>query len=237
MTEQNNRESFDKVIRYKFRSSKDWYSLASEDTWENIRYLIEQKHHMHGASSRNKPNKEKAYIKGFYVDNRDNETDPIQDDDILELGTRIVVIRAPLPLDYKPFVPPKYRKDNEQPTKISPDMTEDEKIRVVVGQAGEYIKKHPQRSHKFENHQSAKRHYTNAHPTGMIRPNYVCRYCGAKASHYFRQCPKRNDDNFRPLYKRKLPTGVPMSYFRRAQTEEERERAYITENGIFLVYK
>lgn len=78
-------------------------------------------------------------------------------------------------------------------------------------------------------------HHRNRQQSDPVPPaTYTCYHCGDAGKHYISACPQRDNKQFRPLFKRALPVGVPRSQFRAARPDE-RDMAYITREGDYVV--
>jgi len=74
--------------------------------------------------------------------------------------------------------------------------------------------------------------YRATHPP----TRYICHYCGVVGEHFITYCPQRNNPQFRPLFKRVVPAGIPRQRFRPAQPNEM-DLAYITREGNYVVLR
>jgi hypothetical protein len=66
--------------------------------------------------------------------------------------------------------------------------------------------------------------------------DYVCFGCHERGDHYRNACPKQKDKKFVPYDRRKMPIGIPKSRIRVAKTEEELKRAFVNQEGQFVVF-
>jgi hypothetical protein len=95
-----------------------------------------------------------------------------------------------------------------------------------------------------ENDQKMNNHHFNPYPQYKMSnldfsapPNdYICHRC-EKKGHWKKFCPTLEDPNFVPLDKKRVPSGIPKSKLKIAETKEELDRAMITEDGKFVVFK
>lgn len=215
-------------LYYKFKSEIRWCTLkvnANETHWENVRYLIENKHKMHDIARGNKKfHQEYSYVDGFHSDENGSCNEKIKEGDILFHEARLLIVRKPIPDWKKPHVPFQRQK------LFNENMSEEEKIHAVIENAGSIT--------------SSKKIFSNTTTNSMENilikkpeTNYVCYYCGSTGDHFFRNCPKKIDQSFKPLFKRKMPSGMPLNCFRSATTEEEKNKAFITNTGRLVVPK
>lgn len=243
------------TIMYKFKSEKHFNTLVAEpdDTWEDVRYRLELKYGMQENLSKRDKIVQLAYIEGMFQDTML----PIKDDHKFCTPSnkehRIILSRRPLPVDMKPYIPPKYRQvqgiqyDPYCPALDRVDtmnivntaqwqtMNEEEKIANFMQQSVTDFNKELQktRTNKFDRHITSLRTMT----AEELKPwaTYECHCCGQVGDHYRRNCPKLLNKAFVPLDRRRLPHGIPRNQIRDALTEEERNRAYKTADGRLVV--
>jgi hypothetical protein len=140
----------------------------------------------------------------------------LNDHEVLKDGTKLVLKRLP-GNNNKLFVPYAFQSNAVAYANLS----EDEKIHQIMelSRATHPTILHPSRLH-------------NMGPA-IPAPSYVCAYCFEKGSHYVKDCPRKEKD----LPARKVPAGLPKTFLRLAKTAEEKERAFITTTGEYVVLK
>jgi len=141
----------------------------------------------------------------------------LRDNTVLRTGTRLILKRLPgKTLQREIYVPPEVRGQ------FNASMTEEEKLaQIVMRPSAASASQHPS--------------ITAQQQTKIIAVpvTYICNFCMERGLHHVRQCPRRE----KGLPSRKLPTGFPLSLLREAQTDEERERAYLTTQGKYVVQR
>lgn len=145
----------------------------------------------------------------------------LRDETILRPGTRLILKKLPgRTLQREIYIPPEVRGQ------FDATMTEDEKLAQVIrrGAAGDI-------GNRLSSHPSIVA--ANLTKVITVPAGYICNYCMEPGTHHIKQCPRRE----KGLPSRKLPTGFPMSLLREAKTDEERERAYLTTSGKYVVMR
>jgi len=245
------------------KKSAQWIKRCpSNTTWEEARYLIEQKMNLH-CDSKQKIEAERSYIVGWLwndlIKNWRKDAEPLNDPKRqMKSSDRIIVARKPLTRRHHGmYVPQRFRATNDLKTEdittnnsiitFSDDMTEEEKIKHLINIQTQRIVNHSSKqkissisksaipSSSFTVHQHASDRLNNANKR-VPPPEYICHRCGV-VGHFKEDCPTLEDDTFIPLDQRRCPTGVPKIFMREAITEEERRTAWITEDGKYVMMK
>ena len=241
--------------------------MEAFQSWEHARYKIEKKGGMH-SNPRQKKRVQGSYLEGYLwkdgMTNWREEADTISKNYILQPHDKVILIRKPLQMGHRPYVPEvfmqdqiratmdkeekeqqnqldallKLRKEKEQ--EITADMTEEEKMKAILAQATDQFTVIS--SHKP--HQQKRKQYGQVHaadmednPQAMVPPSYyVCHRCG-QGGHYKHHCPTLSDPNFVPMRARKAPTGIPKSMLRTATDEEKDRGAMVSTDGQYFVMK
>jgi len=140
----------------------------------------------------------------------------IRDETILRSGTRLILKKLPgKALQREIYIPPEVRGQ------FDATMTEDEKLSQVIRRNGGGSNPHPSITAQ------------QLHKVITVPATYICNYCMEQGTHHVRQCPRREKN----LPSRKLPTGFPLSLLREARTDEERERAFLTTQGKYVIQR
>lgn len=144
------------------------------------------------------------------------------DHDILTDGTKLILKRIPLKEHQKMYIPQHILHPPTFPSNDK-DFTEEEKIQKIM-ELAQYNQTYTPHPSKMIGVTSVPR-IPGAH--------YACAYCFARGSHYVQDCPRK----LKNLPARKLPAGLPKTFLRPAKTEEEKELAFITNDGQYVVFK
>lgn len=193
------------------------------------------------------------------------EARPVPRDHVMTHRDRVIVVRKPMVRGLQPYVPPRFRPEMEQldretlpleeksreegilrffekmksDTGFQETMTEEEKIERIMGQMESRSSVDALRDRMLQRHKRSK--YGQVHPADLeSQPSlqepppsyYVCHRCG-QSGHWKNQCTGGLHSASQP----KLPSGIPKSMLREAATEEERQRAMMTEDGRLVVMK
>jgi hypothetical protein len=264
---------------YAMSCSRDHYGLKDKpakviqemeafQSWEHARYKIEKKGGMH-SNPRQKKRVQGSYLEGYLwkdgMTNWREEATKISKDYILQPHDRVILMRKPMKVGQRPYVPEifmqdqiqanmdkeekeqqnqldallKLRKKKEQ--EITADMTEEEKMKAILAQATDQFSViSAPRAH----HQQNRKRYGQVHasdmadnPEALIPPSYyVCHRCG-EGGHYKHHCPTLSDISFVPVRARKAPTGIPKSMLRAATDEEKDRGAMVGSDGQYFMMK
>ena len=226
---------------------KDIYKqVESNDTWENIRFLIEKQGGMHSVARQKKANMVGSYIEGYLwkegMENWRTESTPLKSTDVLTPRDKIIIIRKPLIDQYgklmNPYVPEKYKaslnaeKDRVENhkihlaapipiTKITNDMTEEEKIHAMMEEA----KVMTSNTTTLENRPHRRYAAVHAadekdHPELFIPPpGYVCHRCNIPG-HFKDRCPTLNDREYVSMDQRRPAMGIPKTMLQTVSDDE-----------------
>ena len=192
-------------MKYRFKSERQFRSFdlhKDEDIWENVCYLLE----IHLKLT-------KTYLKAWTLPDKVKlkRVDTVSNDAVLCL--------ARLPCRRKQHIPiqiqqERIRKEATDILKIVPDLTEEQKLELIMQQSIVLVPK----------------------PKPIFHSQYECHYCGATGKHLVDKCPiKKTRPHFIPMYKRKYPNGIPKISLRPAQTDDEIDIAFINAAGDFVV--
>jgi hypothetical protein len=135
-------------------------------------------------------------------------------DDQVQLVDQQRLVLKRIPLDFSKG----HRK--YKPVMFRADMSEEEKI-LFLNSAGRDLCQQQHASKILEK---------------VIRvPPYwhECNFCKIKGEHYITECPRKE----KGLPPRRLPKGVPMTFLRVAETEQEKDEAFLAADGRLLVLK
>lgn len=141
------------------------------------------------------------------------------DHEIIADGTKLILKRKPT-TNTKLYVP----QHILGPNSFAEHETEEAKIQRII-ELAQVCRLAPQHVHPSR--------LTTETVPRIPPPHYGCAYCFEKGTHYIKNCPRKLKD----LPARKLPAGLPKTFLRPAQTEEEKEMAFITNTGQYVVLK
>lgn len=134
-------------------------------------------------------------------------------DDQVQLVDQQRLVLKRIPLDFNKG----HRK--YKPVMFRADMSEEEKI-LFLNSAG-----------ALQQHQHASKILEK-----VIRvPPYwhECNFCKIKGEHYITECPRKE----KGLPPRRTPKGLPMTFLRLAETDQEKDEAFLAADGRLLVLK
>jgi len=133
-------------------------------------------------------------------------------------------------------------------TTFTADMTEEQKIAYLMQVQNMRLTTNKTSHHsdmeRRKLHRGLQNIYGAFHPTDVIHTpsllqppsDYKCNRCGS-SEHYKDRCPTWDDPTHVPLRQRTCPTGIPKSFLRLAETEEEKKHAWITTDGQYVLLK
>lgn len=134
----------------------------------------------------------------------------LDEQQILRPNQRIVLKRIPLDFGkgHRRYKPVMFRAD----------MSEEEKIQ-----------------HLLTSDLSRERHASKILEKVIRVPPFwhECNYCKIKGQHYITECPRKE----KGLPPRRAPKGVPMTFLRLAETDQERDEAFLMPDGRLMVLK
>lgn len=210
------------------------------DKWEHVCYELEKHIGLHDASVHNRNS---GYILGWKYQFKEKaatykDKPFFQLSDLIQPGDPIVISRKPFRESWqRPYVPTRYApkpapvKTITEEIKMIPVSEEERLLSLINTQAELYA--HPQNVHKVHRVQVSipPRHHHHQHASEALSvppDSYVCHTCGKKG-HWIESCTKKNDPLFRPVCRRVMPAGIPRSMLRKAETEAERNMAWMGE--------
>lgn len=194
--------------------------------WDKIRYHWEK-------SMRDicrHPENVREYLVGY----RFGTDELLSDHVILRPHTHVVLKRVPMLPHQRHYIPPSCQNKNDDDSIIQQQELENSRIpieeRILMNETC-FV--------------SSQNHPLSFHPTWfddrIVSPNsdkfhrpparYRCKKCGALEKHWSWKCTYKG----KPVNKRKLPSGIPKSLLKKAETEEEKQNAMIDEDGNFVV--
>jgi len=212
-------------------------NIVFPETWEHIRYLLEQQNGLHCVNSTKKQTNG-SYFEGWlyehgikYDRNFYLSKHSLKESHCLHAGDKIVLRRRMFNVNRPfPYVPQRYREStlaslailksthSHVEYKLTESMTEDEKIMTVVDASSKIV---------F--------HDNNNSDSGFKKHIVYCKRCGVYG-HLKSMCPTLNDPDFEALDAHKPVTGIPKIFLKKATTEEEQKRARKTTDGEFVLY-
>ena len=122
-------------------------------------------------------------------------------------------------------------------------MTEEEKIERIMGQMEDQSSVDALRDRLLQRHKRSR--YGQFHPSDLELqpsllqpppPTYLCHRCGQRG-HWRYLCPTLSGSRVVPVSVPKLPSGIPKTMLREAQSDEERRNAMMTDDGRLVVMK
>ena len=208
------------TCQWKTESEQSWGAhkgVPAPNPWWLVRREIEEAMHSHTKRQA------KANLQHHYIAGRLEHSDrPLQSDDVVERGARILVKRVPVDAALAkahskphPTLAEWARLSEEARLAHVLSMTFNDVVHVADAHAAERAR------------QDAPEEYN---------PNLHCGTCG-RTGHGPWSCPKRNVRGFVPLMRRHLPHGIPHSRLKPVECEDELDRAYRTHDGELVVFK
>lgn len=186
---------------------------AEENTWENVRYLIEKKCGL--LDSRFKTQDRKRELRGSYLvaycfeDFKNNKYDltnltPLPESEWVGKGDGIVLVRLPSPLRVAPFIPSAYRCD------IKGDESEEERIKKIID--AEFIENPTMLIGGYR--KTCDIHASRVVSGDVPKPprTYTCHQCGSP-DHYKHHCPVDKYEPVKVVVPRQ-PLGIPSSFLK-----------------------
>jgi hypothetical protein len=190
-------------------------------TWEEARFLIEIRHRFWTLNSNNN----NSYAEG-YLWNPDMDPTLISKDYIMTSKDHVIVIRKPMPYEFTPYIPPKYRQSeyfNKHHQYVINKSLLSEEDQIV-----QFVKQETQR---FNQQSFSKVHLSDLsscnsqHALLIPPPNYTCHRCGGKG-HWKRLCQ---------AHQIRVPLGIPKTMLREVTNDEEKKHAMLTKEGKYVV--
>lgn len=206
-------------------------TLDGEEDWEILRYRLEKTYRLHQNKFQHS-----SFLLGYRAPKNPESGSEywslLKSGDPCSAGDFIVLRRRPLPSWGQNHVPLKVaierlRAGEEEFIRAQNIDENDEEslIKTKLVFESEVQK----RLSSIQSH----RHCSERSRTDEIpSEHYVCRRCGV-GGHWLRDCASKRAERVQRCPR--LPTGIPRSLLRRAVTQEEKERAYQTDQGELLV--
>jgi hypothetical protein len=212
------RHALRKTVRNKLMT------FQANDQWQNIRYLLEKRYHMH--EHQRKAKKNRSYISGNKVVRSiitgEVIEEKLDDNEMVHSGSVLVLYRKPMQHESVPFIPAKFlnkkseeTKTKETKTNPSPDKMEEEKMLEVLAAAQATVQR-PAKQKGYHPSLDDEEFYPMTKLTTETNPQIV---------EITRQGPRR------------AAIGIPKTQLRLAETDEEKENAMIDKDGKLVVRK
>lgn len=203
---------------------------TAHNTWETTRYELEIKNRMH-------ERRNLSYLMGYFVGDWDVKTPSkecriLTDNEILQSHDLIVIVRWPLPVYLRPYIPVnvralervtqdyEYKQRFTKNKNMGPECTEDLKLNAICLAASLDIKHH----HEHASHYHLK-----------LPAWFRCDICGSK-DHSQDTCIQ-TIKTYIPKKHRQIPHGIPKNDLRTATVEEANSIAMIDVHGEYFMFR
>jgi hypothetical protein len=184
--------------------------FEANDEWQNIRYALEKKYHMHDAKSYRK---NRCYISGFRI-TLDGSEIKLFDTTLIAPGDILVLSRKPMQFESMPFIPIKFRKSTHDmnDTKMALRNEEAKMLDVINSAQETSLLYHPSLDDEIY------------YPLQKLTKNSSDSLIPSNGPHV-------------TTNQRKRPAGIPKKQLRLAKTEEEIKHAMIDKDGKLVIRK
>ncbi len=213
------------------------------EPWDEVRYRLERKFGMHDLTAKRKPD---SFLVGWVAVPKQTfaayqRTPPLAADHWCQNGQRLILARRPFAPGQRAHVPPRFQQQEQalarilseplstlpparpataapSALRITADMTEDEKMHVLMEHT----------------HQQTAPATHATRPASRPPSGYICFRCQTPG-HWKQDCTMPRQLCRPPRHEYKTPAGIPRSFLRPAESEEDRRHAMKTLDGRFVV--
>ena len=214
--------------------------IDEQELWEEVRYRLETKYHLQKAGSRDRHKHADGFLVGWLYQKGKNSAwyraqNPLPSNHTCRHEQCLILARKPMQREQRPYVPVRFRpashvsaflpslSESAGGPQFRDDMTEEEKIQLVILDAAKQNPRQPFRDRRLPV-------YASCHPSELsndpLPSGQVCRRCGG-TGHLQQSCPNGP---------KKVPTGIPRMFLRPAKTEEEKKDAMQAATGELVVF-
>lgn len=184
--------------------------FEANDEWQNVRYSLEKKYHMHDAKSYRK---NRCYISGYRI-TLDGSEIKLFDTTLIAPGDILVLSRKPMQLESMPYIPIKFRtlKHDMNENKLILRNEETKMLDVINGAKETCLLYHPSLDDEIY------------YPLEKLTKNNTESFLPAAAV------------SLSGVY-RKRPAGIPRKQLRLAKTQDEMQVAMMDKDGKLVIRK
>jgi len=239
------------------------FELGAFTTWDEVRYDLEKKHGLHekGSAHRRHGGAGDSYFVGWVYNpkllhlEQYRSMEPLKSSHLCKSGDALMLARLPMRPGQKAYVPARIRVQQEMlrnsiaensafnitpsvPKSSGPiftdDMTEEEKLKALLDHSDQQSAV-SKRAHAGTRHiDRPASHHPSEQTNRAPPPFYVCHRCGG-TGHWKQECPSLDNPDYIPVRILRAPTGIPRTFLKKAETEEEKAAAMKTATGDLVI--